>query len=111
MKKYVLDSNGQPVEEKDISKWGRSFDKSNRIVKQDHVSEVLVSTVFLAIDHNYSGKGPPVLWETMIFGGPHDGYCERYTSRKDAEEGHEKAVEMVKPYKISQEDWLFEPRG
>src|SRR5215471_17514474 len=26
-----------------------------------------VSTVFLGLDHNYSGVGPPIVFETMIF--------------------------------------------
>ncbi len=36
--------------------------------------------------------GPPVLFETMIFGGPEHGYQERYTSWTEAEEGHKRAV-------------------
>jgi len=32
----------------------------------------------------------------MIFGGEHDQYMDRYTSYKDALEGHEVAVELVK---------------
>lgn len=53
---------------------------------------VQVSTVFLGIDHNFSMVGPPVLWETMVFGCPEGGkldqYCNRYTSAKDAKRGH-----------------------
>jgi len=32
----------------------------------------------------------------MIFGGEHDGYQERYTSRENAVAGHLKAVALVK---------------
>jgi hypothetical protein len=28
---------------------------------------LIVSTVFLGLDHNYSGHGPPLLFETMVF--------------------------------------------
>lgn len=49
---------------------------------------VEVSTVFLVLDHGYS-PGPPVLWETLIFGGPDNGYAERYTSEDSARAGHE----------------------
>jgi hypothetical protein len=31
----------------------------------------------------------------MIFGGEHDQYQMRYTSYKDALEGHKKALELV----------------
>lgn len=50
-----------------------------------------VSTVFLSLDHNW-GDGPPILFETMIFGGEHDGYQERYRTWEEAEEGHEIAL-------------------
>jgi hypothetical protein len=56
---------------------------------------VNVSTVFLAIDHSFNG-GTPVLFETMIFGGEHDGYQERYTSFEEAVKGHEVAVKLVR---------------
>jgi hypothetical protein len=32
-------------------------------------ADVLVSTVFLAIDHNFGRDGEPVLFETMVFRG------------------------------------------
>jgi hypothetical protein len=46
-----------------------------------------VSTVFLSLDHSWHGP-PPVLWETMVFGGLLDGEQERYTSYRDAVRGH-----------------------
>jgi hypothetical protein len=38
------------------------------------------------------GKGPPILFETMIFGGPLHEYCWRYASWDDAQAGHKAAV-------------------
>ena len=40
--------------------------------------------------------GEPILWETMIFGGEHDQYQERYTNRHAALAGHDRAVAMVR---------------
>lgn len=57
--------------------------------------KVLVSTVFLAMDHSW-GDGPPVLWETMVFGGPLDMYQDRYSSEEDARAGHERVVAEVR---------------
>lgn len=54
-----------------------------------------VSTVFLVLDHNHSGVGPPVLWETMVFGGPDDMAQRRYSSRDAALEGHAETVTFV----------------
>lgn len=42
-------------------------DTNNRIVKQTEVSNFMVSTVFLCLDHNYLHVGKPILFETMIF--------------------------------------------
>ncbi len=80
--------------------WGaRLFEQHGimwRRVAQTFVSkDVRVSTVFLGLDHSWD-EGPPVLWETMIFGGIHDDYQERYTSYKDARLGHERAVVLAR---------------
>jgi len=72
---------------------GAEFQK-DRVVASTSVSiypKVGVSTVFLVIDHGFD-DGPPVLWETMIFGGVLDGACERYASEADAREGHARLV-------------------
>lgn len=53
---------------------------------------VVVSTVFLALDHSFTHVGPPVLWETMTFGGPLDDETIRYSSAEAARAGHAEAV-------------------
>lgn len=103
---YILDENGDPQPEPDSLKWaawfeqsGKSEGKDNRFLAHDHIGSVLVSTVFLGLDHSFMGSGggnPPVLWETMVFQGEHDQYQKRYRSRADALAGHDEAVEMVK---------------
>jgi hypothetical protein len=47
------------------------------------------------LDHGFGG-GPPVLWETMVFGGKLDQQCERYTSRDLALAGHQDIVNKVR---------------
>lgn len=56
--------------------------------------EVQVSTVFLHMDHSFNG-GPPLLFETMVFGGLHDNHQVRYTSWDEAEKGHNEICQMV----------------
>ncbi len=46
-----------------------------------------VSTVWLGLDHQF-GDGPPLIFETMIFGGPHDQAQWRYSTKQEAKEGH-----------------------
>jgi hypothetical protein len=92
---YYQDENGQPVRCETVTEWGQKFEKQDRLIAATVEGDVRVSTVFLGLDHGWGG-GDPVLWETMVFGGPHDGYQDRYTSRQDALAGHEKAVAMVR---------------
>jgi len=54
-----------------------------------------VSTVFLGLDHDAFGAGPPVLYETMIFGGAYDQYQMRYCTRAEATSEHEKIVSRL----------------
>ena len=92
---YVLDEEGTPVPEPDVLKWARSF-VSDRTLKQDELSNgTVISTVFLGINHSWDDRGPPILWETMIFGGSHDEDQYRYSSREAALAGHDKAVALA----------------
>lgn len=72
--------------------------KPGHRIEYEEINDAGVSTVFLGVDHGFAG-GPPVLWETMIFGGTHDQYQERYTSLAAAKEGHKRAVKLVKENK------------
>lgn len=54
-----------------------------------------VSTVWLGSDHNFLDKGPPLIFETMVFRGPEgllEVDCDRYATLEEAEEGHAKFV-------------------
>lgn len=62
---------------------------------------IAVSTVFLGLDHNYrisksQKDAEPILFETMIFGGPLDGEMWRYSTYAQAERGHEEAVAQAR---------------
>lgn len=95
MDKYILvDKN--PVVCNDAMKWGMWFQNSKeRIVKQTDIDGIKVSTVFLGLDHNWGDGGEPLLFETMIFGGQHDQFQERYSTWDEAEAGHHKACAMI----------------
>jgi hypothetical protein len=55
-----------------------------------------VSTVWVGLDHNFLGEGPPLIFETMIFGSPLDGHCWRYPNEVAALAGHDQAVASVR---------------
>lgn len=94
---YYILQDGIPIPEPDIRKWGawmQSAEKNRRVAWTEFPG-VNVSTVFLGLDHAFGG-GTPVLFETMIFGGEHDQYQERYHTLEEAMLGHERAVALVK---------------
>lgn len=94
---YLLDENKKPYKATSLREALKIYENPDmKITKQDYIGDVFVSTVFLGIDHSYEKKGDPVLWETMIFGGKHDEYQERYTSHEDALAGHQRAIDLVK---------------
>lgn len=106
MTMWGLDEDKKPIRMDDPVVWSKFMEIDNRRVAEDFVDgpggiRLRVSTVFLAIDHNFTGKGDPILWETMIFAGD-DGdminYQERYASYEDALIGHAAAVEFAKTY-------------
>lgn len=79
----------------DLMTWADWIEGGERIVKQENISDIKISTVFLGLDHQW-GKGPPLLFETMIFGGELDMYQDRCTTWEQAEAMHAKAVAKVK---------------
>lgn len=94
--RYILDAQGEPVPCEDLLTWARWYEGGieKRRVARTTIGEVEVSTVFLALDHSFC-EGPPILYETMVFGGPLDQELDRYSTRSEAEAGHEKWVRMV----------------
>jgi hypothetical protein len=97
---YVLDDDGQPVATEDVLLWGLWFEQAHerRVVARTQVGPYQVSTVFLGLDHDFTFRGPPVLWETMVFRddtGGEDYDCRRYSSRQDAIDGHAITVALV----------------
>jgi hypothetical protein len=70
--------------------------EGSRRVALDDINGATVSTVFLGIDHRYGPDGPPVLFETMVFGGPLDQEQERCCTWDEAEMMHARMVERVR---------------
>lgn len=73
---------------------------------RDVFGEVVVSTVFLPFDHSFDGSSEPVLFETLVFGGIHDGFMQRYCTYDEAVEGHEKVCYMINKVAIERSSKL-----
>ena len=97
--RYILDSNGDPVAEEDLLTWARWFEDAGkngkRRVDETTIGDSRVSTVFLGLDHSF-GDGPPLIFETLVFGGKLDQEMERYSTKEQALEGHQAMCKMVR---------------
>lgn len=86
---YILkDKKVLIVEYKTWAEWIES-NHIVRKVKQTQFDCGIVSTVFLGLDHNFSGIGLPILFESRVFGGVNDGDMMRYCTWDEAENGHD----------------------
>jgi len=92
--KYIL-KNREAVVEPDLLKWGRWFEKGDKRVGETMIGDVRVSTVFLGLDHNF-GDGPPLLFETMVFGGELDQEMDRCSTWAESVIMHDNMCKRVK---------------
>lgn len=104
--KFILDENKNVIPAT-LYEWGEWLENPKnihlRIIKQDVVNDMQISTVFIGLDHGYpefhEGKDlyKPLIFETMVFKGRSEiRCCDRYSTWDEAKEGHLKAVEWVK---------------
>ena len=100
---YILNEDKSVTICHSLTEWAEWFERTDRRVERTNVPEfgADVSTVFLGLDHQW-GNGPPLLFETMIFGGGMDGYQERYSTWDEAVEGHARVVDKVKTQPVKE---------
>lgn len=91
----VYDIDGNPIS---FREWFamRERDPESIRVARTEIDDVIVSTVHLGINHSYMLRDPPLIFETLVFGSDLDGEMYRYSTKEDAEEGHERVVELVR---------------
>ncbi len=92
---YILDDDGDPVGPVDWKTWAEWYETHDRVVAKTETGNELVSTVFLALDHAFTGRGP-ILYETMIFGGKHDQEQWRHRNRHEALAFHDQIVAALR---------------
>lgn len=92
--RYILEGH-TPVLCPGLLKWGRWFESADRQVAETIQGDVRVSTVFLGLDHNHWGRGPPILFESMAFVGHDSVDLNRYSTWEEAEKGHRRMVAKV----------------
>jgi len=105
---YIMDEKGNPKRLESFDDWAKWYETANRSIARDEfrrksgeTEEVVVSTVFLGIDHSFGFDSEPLLYETMIFGmkfdgeNDYEGYQVRYSTLEEALNGHAKAITIA----------------
>jgi len=100
---YYILVNNKAIPTDDVKIWATGL--NNNSIKQDCINDITISTVFLGLDHSF-GADEPLLFETMVFGGVHDGFQERYHTYDEAIEGHRVVCSMVDRKRIERNEKL-----
>jgi len=95
---YRLD--GHTPEPCEAGEWASRIERGSwdddlwRVDRTPLFDGVYVSTVFLGLDHQW-GDGPPLLFETMVFGWTSSAWCLRCSTWEQAEAQHARAVAEI----------------
>lgn len=88
---YILEDN--EIKKAEVEVWSKWMDETDRTLLLDEHDNVIVSTVFLGVNH-----GTPddvILFETMVFNGYYNGFQQRYKTLQQALSGHKEVVKMI----------------
>jgi hypothetical protein len=102
MESLWLDRDGCPITVEQWTVLQPDIDYSrvarSTVMDAANPSRVLeVSTVWLGLDYSFGMGGPPLIFETMVFGDSEESElcCERYATESQAREGHTAMVVTV----------------
>ena len=85
--------NGAPMT---LEEWVAEFKPDRQAVAKTDVGDAHVSTVWLGLDQSF-GEGPPLIFETMVFGHPEfDEYQWRYSTEEQAIAHHDQVVAALR---------------
>lgn len=89
-----FDRQGQPLT---LEQWATAdyTDDYRRVALTDLGTQGTVSTVWIGLNYNWRG-GPPLIFETMMFGGPMDSLVvARYSTEEEAMAGHQATLKAL----------------
>jgi hypothetical protein len=96
------DRQGQPMT---MHQWAEKFeDEGYTHIAQDVIGPdepldpaplITVSTFWLGVNHNWRDD-EPLIYETLIIGGGYEATGMRYTTEKQAREGHRRVVDELR---------------
>lgn len=95
------DREGKPI---DMDTWLSLWrDVTYKVIRKTMVGDVLVSTVWLGIDHAFGYSERPLIFETMLFVGAEGDEMYRYYTEAEALADHDRLVEQLRMVKAAVE--------
>ncbi len=101
--RYILEGH-TPVLEPSVLVWAKWMENNDRIIARDTGNftlhgkdprDIMVSTVFLGLDHSFGGD-IPILFETMVFFDDGEDIAqERYCTWDEAVVGHNLMMKKI----------------
>ena len=99
---WYMETDDGVYEEIDLEDYAE-YIKEHKVIQQDKVGHLFISTVWLGLDHGY-GDEEPQIYETMIFDNNEespsypDQYQVRYSRWKSALKNHRRILELVQAF-------------
>jgi|SRR5215475_4827360 len=88
-----------------LTEWAQAFENMTEEARRIALTQIgtdeagdpiTVSTVWIGLDHRWFADGPPLIFESMVFGGTYDGKAERYATEAEALAGHWRMVQSMR---------------
>lgn len=90
--KYRRDGTLYPEGDAGLLEWAADLEKGCKVARSRTIYGEKLSTVWLGLDHNFGGEGPPLIFETMLFMKSNKNDLQwRYSTEEEAKEGHRRA--------------------
>lgn len=112
---YILAADGETPIPVSGEEWARWFDNPEmfnhpdnprRVAWAEWGEDVYVSTVFIGVNMNFGG-GAPLLFETLVRGGPFEHQAMKFSTREEAEAFHRQMVMALLRHYGSNPDNVF----
>lgn len=111
---WLLDEDHNPQSTQDPQEWMDYMEKADRIVRQTELYDpscaqgVMVSTVFTGINQAAEGNGPPILFESHVFGGHYQNESQKCSTWNEAEQQH---IDLCQRVFGAHPDQIEDPAG
>lgn len=93
---HFWDREGQPITE--LADWAVLYEARRSVARTEVAEGVAVSTIYMGHDMGFGMADRPLIFETMVFGGPLHHAQWRWPTMDDAIAGHDMVAHLAVLY-------------